>query len=55
MSPSICVNTQWQWDGKCRLSSEWIVVWSERWNGSPLLIKHKSILIVDDKQQRRRI
>jgi hypothetical protein len=27
----------------------------ERWNGSPLLIKHKSNLIDDDKQQRDRI
>lgn len=50
------MRTQWEWNGKRRLSAATIVVWDDkRWNGSPVFNKHKSIGIVDDKQQCFRI
>ncbi len=51
MLPSIRVKTQWAGDGikRCFESVD------ERWNGSPVLIEHKSNLIDDDKQQWVRI
>ncbi len=57
MLPSIRVKTQWTCDeNKRRLSDETsFVSVDERWNGSPVLIKHKSNLIDDDKQQWVRI
>jgi hypothetical protein len=57
MLPSIRVNTQWACDRNKGYLSDEISFESvdERWNGCPVLIKHKSNLIDGDKQQLVRI